>query len=87
MNGLGTRTVSYLSALSLSPRPPPKGLALAPWRHSLNVFPPKCSVTLKVQPLFMEVFFLTAVSGRSSVVVAPHSVCIQVDTIVVFRVA
>lgn len=83
MNGSGTRTVSYLSALSLSPRPPPKGLALAPWRHSLNVFPPKCSVTLKVQPLFMEVFFLTAVeSGRSSVVVAPHSICIQVDTIV-----
>lgn len=70
MHGPGMRPVSYLSTLSSSPPSPTQRLALGAGRDSLNVFPTiVSSIALKVQPLYMGVFFLfiaTVSNNRSS---------------------
>lgn len=87
VHGSGTRTGSCLCTLSLSPPATTQGLALAPGRHSLNVFPPNCSsVTFKSNYCNQKHFFFPAFEsgGSSSLLCSYASTC--KDTGIGFRV-
>ena len=65
-------------APSFSPLPPPRGGSwLLGGTHEMFSHQSVLSITLKVQPLYIEVFFLVAVESG---IVAPCSICIQIDT-------